>query len=268
MKIAILIQVHINPEQVRQLCDRLRHPEVDVFLSVDAKVNRDDFKSCGADILPTFVKVGWGDFSQIKATLEALKCIKSYEHIVFISGQDWPLKPIDEIVKFFNQPYLCCRILEQASPMHKRYKYRYVSFGSKIFRKIANKLIRIFTLSPRKFFFTGDVYKGSQWWCVSGECAKYILRFCDENPEYVRFFKHTHCADELFFHNIVARSPFAESHIKPESEHFTFTIWEKNSANPKILTLSDLDAILGSKKIFARKVDITVDSALISTLCE
>ena len=37
MKIAFLMQCHKNPEQINLLLNALKHPQVDIFVHVDAK---------------------------------------------------------------------------------------------------------------------------------------------------------------------------------------------------------------------------------------
>lgn len=50
--------------------------------------------------------------------------------------------------------------------------------------------------------------KGWAFFTLSRECAEYASEFIRHNPRYVRFFKHTHFADEYFWHTILLNSPF------------------------------------------------------------
>ena len=108
-KQAILIQCHKNPEQVNMLLDALQHPDVDIYVHVDKKsdVGSQLKTSPQIHILPDEfrVDVQWATFSQVQATLNLLRYASyhgEYEHYWLCSGQDYPIKPIDEIVRFLH----------------------------------------------------------------------------------------------------------------------------------------------------------------------
>lgn len=82
MKIAFLMQCHKNPEQINLLLKALKHPQVDVFIHVDSKNEntRENIASReGVYLLPKedCIAVQWGQFSQVKATLNMLKIATS-----------------------------------------------------------------------------------------------------------------------------------------------------------------------------------------------
>lgn len=108
-KQAILIQCHKNPEQVNMLLDALQHPDVDIFVHVDKKsdIGSQLKTSSQIHILPDKyrVDVQWATFSQVRATLNLLRYAShhgEYEHYWLCSGQDYPIKPIDDIVQFLH----------------------------------------------------------------------------------------------------------------------------------------------------------------------
>ncbi len=45
MKIAILIHVHTNPDQLVRLVSHLKHNDIDIFVNVDGKVDIELFKN-------------------------------------------------------------------------------------------------------------------------------------------------------------------------------------------------------------------------------
>ena len=108
-KQAILIQCHKNPEQVNMLLDALQHPDVGIFIHVDKKSDIGSLlrTSSQIHILPDKyrVDVQWATFSQVRATLNLLRYAShhgEYEHYWLCSGQDYPIKPIDDIVQFLH----------------------------------------------------------------------------------------------------------------------------------------------------------------------
>lgn len=111
MKIAFLMQCHKNPEQINLLLNALKHPQVDIFVHVDAKsksIRNNIVKRDGVYLLSEkeCVDVKWAQFSQVKATLNLLDAAISrggYYHYFLISGQDFPLKPVEEIVEYLDE---------------------------------------------------------------------------------------------------------------------------------------------------------------------
>lgn len=112
MRIAILIQCHKNPKQINLLLERLNHPDIDCYLHIDKKADFADkiIHRENVFVLPDEqrVSVEWAQISQVTATLNllntAVACIRGgYDYYWLISGQDWPLRSADEIVKFFEK---------------------------------------------------------------------------------------------------------------------------------------------------------------------
>lgn len=111
MRIAILIQCHKNPKQINLLLERLNHPDIDCYLHIDKKADFADkiIHRENVFVLPDEqrVSVEWAQISQVTATLNllntAVACIRGgYDYYWLISGQDWPLRSADEIVKFLK----------------------------------------------------------------------------------------------------------------------------------------------------------------------
>lgn len=110
MKIAVLILCHKNPEQINLFLDVMRHPMFTFFLHIDKKsditdqiVHRDDVivlqDSCR-------INVQWGKFSQIEAILSLFhysKKVDSFDFYWLCSGQDFPIKPVNEIAEWFER---------------------------------------------------------------------------------------------------------------------------------------------------------------------
>jgi hypothetical protein len=108
-KQAILIQCHKNPEQVNMLLDAIQHPDIDIYIHVDKKSNIGPQLKISSQIhiLPDKyrVDVQWATFSQVQATLNLLRFAsqhEKYEHYWLCSGQDYPIKSVDEIVQFLH----------------------------------------------------------------------------------------------------------------------------------------------------------------------
>ena len=112
MRIAVLIQCHKNPKQINLLLERLNHPDIDCYLHIDKKADFADkiIHRENVFVLPDEqrVSVEWAQISQVTATLNLLNTAVTgirggYDYYWLISGQDWPLRSADEIVKFFEK---------------------------------------------------------------------------------------------------------------------------------------------------------------------
>ncbi len=275
MKVALLIHAHINPEQVARLVSRLQHPDVDIYINVDAKVDISEFKNSvhGAVFLTKRVEVRWGRFSQVQQILNSFEEISDkgtdYSHILFISGLDYPVKPIDEIVSFLKQnpdkSFIDHRLLGDDSwskLMKKRYEYWYFLPETDLrSRELVKKVLEKVGFK-RKYPFP-NVYYGSCWFCLTMEAVKYLLDFTKQNPQIVDFFAHSGCSDELYIQSVLADSPLKNKLV---NEIFRYIDWSDKGKSPKTLILDDFDKVSQSNVWFARKLDINVDTELFGKL--
>ena len=281
MKVAFLMQCHKNPEQINLLLEALNHPMVDVFVHVDKKsqaIKDKITQRAGVYILPEqqCVDVQWAQYSQVEATLQLLRAAVNrggYSHYWLISGQDYPLRPMDNILDFLeaNQEanFIEC---SQIKPFNKRNDVYFPNsvIGRKLWQKVLknlwiygtggwNKTCPIFKRkAPDDFKY----WFGSQWWCLNSTTAQWIIDYLNEHTEYEKFFEHSLCSDECFFQTLVMNSPFANT-TKP---YLHYIKWEKGKSSPRTLTTIDYEELKKTEKIIARKFDIDVDTEIIERL--
>lgn len=275
MKIALLIHVHSNPKQVERLVSTLRHPSVDIFINVDAKADICEFEGLLTDVhfIKNRVEVYWGRFSQVQQILnsfqEIIEVKQSYSHVLFISGSDYPIQPIDEISSFLakntNKNYIDYHKLgddEWSRLMKRRYEYwffldskdpRSKPLVKKILKKIGFK---------RKYPLP-EVYYGSCWFCLTSNVIEYLLLYTKQNPKVVSFFEHSGCSDELYIQSVLFNSSLSESFV---NEAYRYYDWTTKGKSPKILTKADFNQIKISNKWFARKLDLNQDIELFEML--
>ena len=281
MKVAFLMQCHKNPKQINLLLKALKHPQVDVFIHVDSKnenIREDIEKNDGVYLLPKkdCVDVQWAQFSQVKATLNLLNAAISrggYSHYFIISGQDFPIKSIGEIVKFLSERkdenFIDCALIKRFEKRNDIYFPRMV-IGRRIWQKILKGILvystggwnQTFSIIKRLKPANVQYYFGSQWWCLNDAMVKWIYNFLENYPEYIKLFKHSLCPDECFFQTLVMNSPFANT-TKP---YLHYIKWEKGKSSPKTLTTIDYEELKKTEKLIARKFDINVDAEIIERL--
>ena len=75
--------------------------------------------------------------------------------------------------------------------------------------------------------------------------------------------KYTWGSDEFLIATIVMNSPFKDQVINNNLRCIT---WSDGIANPKVLTVSDLNLLKSSSKFYARKFDITIDTGILDEI--
>ncbi len=288
MKLAVLIQCHKNPEQINRLLDVMKSDEVDFYIHVDRKSDIADEieKRTDVHILPSErrVDVKWGGFSQVEATLnlldEALKA-GGYGYYFLISGQDFPVRPICELIEFLesgdgnNYVDLFPSLnngLDKQNNLDKRnqivYGDRLMGRGkcARIMRRlwvaVTGGYDRTFGIFRRKNVLNLKFYFGSSWWCLSKDFVEYATEYLAKTPQYAEFFRKASCPDESFFQTLLMNSPYADT----RKEYLHFIKWEDGKSSPENLTLRDFDEAVAGGKFMARKID--GDFALIDKLTE
>ncbi|MDX9749499.1 MAG: beta-1,6-N-acetylglucosaminyltransferase [Flavobacteriales bacterium] len=108
------------------------------------------------------------------------------------------------------------------------------------------------------------LYGGSTWWSLSRECVAHLLDRLDREPRLLRRFAHTHCGEEVLVQTLVLDSPFAPNVV---NDNLRYVDWRRrNGSTPAVLDLDDLHAVLGSGKLFARKLERPVSEPLLAEL--
>ena len=109
-------------------------------------------------------------------------------------------------------------------------------------------------------------YGGSQWWTLSRQALHYISEFCRRAPEFLSFSKHAFIPDEMVIQTILSNSRFAE---RVAGDDLRLTIWDRPSPPyPAVLTSADLDLLLSSQKLYARKFDVQTDPLVLQALAD
>jgi core-2/I-Branching enzyme len=296
MKLAFVVLAHHRPAQLAVLLGRLRHAETRIYLHVDRRSRLAPFNSeltrNGVDeveLLPRH-RCHWGAIGGVDAALDGLRKAlhDGCDYFVLLSGQDLPLRPIAEIVRYFDErrqqsfiDYFSLPDPRWAYGGRARtefYSYDLLGRRETCFPKeeepelsfrgrLLNGLLRIWTArkAPRRFPQYLRPFGGSSWWNLDRAAAEFVLSFVARHPDYRAYHEHTLSADEIFFQSILMGDSFPDGH-EVVNDSLRFTIWPPKSSHPKTLRSEDLAAMLESGKPFARKFDLEVDRAVIEKL--
>lgn len=262
MRTAHLILVHKNPLQVEKMLKRMSHPSFDFFIHVDKKVDIKPYFHLASLPNVFFVKkrvnVQWGGHSINKATfnsiIEICKNDQQYNFINFLSGQDYPIKPIKEIVSFFQEnigkEFIQYRDIindwEEAQSRYKKYHLTEFKFkGSTKLEWILNFFSR-----ERQIPYNLHPYGESMFCMLSPEVALYVTNKILSDKKLESFFTYVWGGDEFLFQTIIMNSHYRDRVI---NNNYRYIDWSEKKANPKILEIEDFPNLKNSSMLFARK---------------
>ena len=275
--IAYLIRAHHRPQQLARLVDRLRTPNARFFVHISARTSEDTYAAMraalgdSADIrwlprVPTY----YGGHSLVRATLVGVDAIVREQpmpgHAVLLSGQDYPLRPAAEIERYLaEQPGVTFMEhfglptsdhwpgenggLDRIRGYYlERFSYR-------------TRLLRV-PFVRRRFPAGLTPYGGSAWWALAADALVELDRFVKANPSVLDFFRHVKMPDEILVQSVLMSSRLADSVV---NEQIHLVEWPEG-AHPATFTAADLERLLDSGKLFARKFDLHVDSEILDLI--
>jgi hypothetical protein len=277
LKKAYVVLAHEKPDVVVSLVERLLIDGSHVVLHYDkSSPSRDVEKfsglvlsSRGRFMLAQAVAVRWGEWSVVRATLNALEQLSSagqdFDYVTLISGScnlSKPLQLFDEFLARNNG----CEFIES----HDAVNYRWVADGTQLDRW---QYFRFFNwkMSPRRFYWSNRVQArlgvrrklpldmepriGSQWWTLTWSTLSTILDLVLRGS-LQRFYRRTWIPDEHFFQTLV-------NHVvadKSRMVNFNLMQYEFDSwGNPRYFYNDNYCDVVASNKFFARKISPEAD---------
>ena len=288
MKLAILLLCHINPKQVKMFVNAMKHPDITIFVHVDKKCTLDfsELEDERVFILPEEMRcdVRWAQISQVDASLNLLHYAKKTDEFDFFwlcSGQDFPIKNNEDILNYLNHNSNSNFINLVESYNNKLgYENNYDKRNNILFfnwmtdRKKNIRIIKrlyieltggykkTLKIFLRKNCLNLKFYFGSQWWCLNRDTVVWILEYLEEHPEYHKYFTKCLCPDESYFHTLVMNSPYSNRCVN----YLHYIDWSEGKHSPKILGIDDIEKIMNSPMLMARKFDINYDIEIIKQL--
>jgi hypothetical protein len=283
LQVAYLILAHKNPAQLARLVRRLNAPGVAFFVHIDLRSPLAGFQE-ELRLIPNAeipnanihwverVAAKWGRFGLVQATLNCLETSFAHtpgiDRFVLISGQDYPLRSATDIVRFWQAAPLTTFMEYFSLPTeqwHKGGLDRVETLGLSFpGGHLVRHLIRIFY--RRRLPLGLKPFAGSQWWSMSRSHAERVMEFVRRHPGYVRFHHWSLVPDEMFFQIILLN---AGDEIKKHivGDHLRYVVWESpRTYHPNVLGTVDLEAIMASNQLFARKFDTAIDAEILDPI--
>jgi Core-2/I-Branching enzyme len=273
MKICYLILAHKNPSQLHRLISRLNGEGVSFFVHINRRepemyhysvATLAEFRNV------QFVKpqnIWWGTFSIVNAILVGMQQIVqsgvAYDRLVFLSGQDYPIKSNSDIQKFFtrvaDKNYMeYFSISSQNIWTNCEGKYNAKRRTQDFYLRYHGRMIAL--PLKRKLPYSMATYGGSFWLNLTRECVEYIVGFVENDRKYVGFMKYTFLPDEIFFQTLLLNSPLRPTIVNDDLRYID---WEKaNPTPPATLMVEDFENLRQSSALYARKFDLDRDAEI------
>ena len=299
--LAVVLLAHADAAQVRRLLASLE--PLPVFLHCDAKTPATVFDAMVAR-LPEHVRTtprvrtSLSSWSLVEAELVALREAlwhSDARHIAVLSGADYPLVPVTEIVAelaswgdesyFWNVPMPFPSWDTPRNPDGGlwRLRRRFLTFRGQVLYVRGIPLRWPF---PRRIPPELQLRASSQWKIYSRRHAEALLEVVDSRPDLVRFWQHTLVPDEMFAATVLASEALVGSGnvLARCTAHAWYMDWPEGEGvyHPRWLENRDFEALAnasqgrhvtpaearptevqGQRRLFGRKFSSDRSSALL-----
>lgn len=277
IKIAYLILAHVRPQQLARLIARLPADSpilVHFDRRADSAVYAQAVYLLSGRANVRFVKrhpCRWAAWGIVEATLTLINALLDlhvdFDYASLISGTDYPIKSNREIAAFlgahrgteFLETFLLTapnKWSQHGGIYQAPHKLlcRHLRFRSRVVR----------LPGMRKLPAGLEPYGGSQWWTLTRHALEYIRHFVKTTPQFVSFSKMSFIPDESFIQCILNSSPLKDRIC---NDDLRLIIWDRPTPPyPATLRLEDLDLLLASHKLFARKFDWQLSGSVLDAL--
>jgi hypothetical protein len=278
MKHGFLITAYKNPDDLAGLIKILDSERSLFFIHIDKKstllkktVIQELKKKPNVQIVDNPLRVSWGGFSHLRAIIKLMEIALKNDEIKYfhaLSGQCFPVMPINEIFDFFEKnnekefidfhelPAACWANNGGMDRMDYYHLHDILNTKSKRFEKRNRRFINFQKFLNLKRSYSNQypkLYGGSTWWSLSKAAIEYVSYFIKHTPGFYNRFKHTFCTEEIFFQTILLNSPFANNIV---NDNLRYIDWNVRNGNcPANLDEEDFHLLLTSNKLFARKFE-------------
>jgi hypothetical protein len=223
MKLSYIVLGHQHPAILVRLVSALVQAGHTVALHYDRKAPdegffqvRDAFAHHPSVRFAKRVKVKWGEWSIVQATLNCIEEIEQAgwepDYVYYASGADYPIRSSDDLVAFLERNAgrefiegvpTDKKTWVKGGPEQERYQYRfYTNWRDR--HELSKKLLNFQKALglKRKFVLGLEPHMGSQWWVLTWKTLQRVMELA-RRKDVQKFFHTTLIPDELFFQTLV-----------------------------------------------------------------
>lgn len=271
MRLALLVLAYREPEVLRRSIPLYRAAGFDIFVHLELKADAGAYLARLGDaahsctLIATRISIFWGGFSMVEAELALIYTAMAkdhYDRFTLVSDDTFPITSKIRLLQVLNEDLdrVMLRRLELSDPFKARYSnffYFDHQVTSLLGRPIESAAIDDSFLERtseiqeqrRRGKKEIDIYYGSQWWSITFETMKVILRKLKGDEHLFLSFKYSAVPDELLFQTLVG------NYIERSRVHqaLVYVDWSKTPRPYQFREITELQGI-PPEYCFARKV--------------
>ena len=264
MRHAWLIIAHNEYAVLQHLVSMLDDERSDFFLHFDAKVK--DLPAIEIEkgrlfVLKDRVDVRWGSVSQIEAELTLMEYAHQkgpYSHYHILSGTHLPLKPIEELLQFYDEHNgeEVMRLWEEdpgdADFKLRRYHFpiRHYKSGSPLQQRLCQltwqSVIKVQKVLGIRHLKEDLFIKTDNWLSLSEKACHYLV---SEKDRILKKYKWSFCGDEYFVATELATKP--DEFTRYNCKNLLYVEFQKDT--PRTFTLQEYAQLQETGFLWARK---------------
>ncbi|PZO65620.1 MAG: glycosyl transferase [Paracoccus denitrificans] len=270
-RIAFILLCHKDPKGVIAQARRLTESGDYVSIHFDARARQADFMAiqaalkgnAGVTFAARRIKCGWGEWSLVAATLEAVRAaitaFPKATHFYMLSGDCMPIKSAAYAHDFLDRndaDFIENFDFFESDWIRTGFKDERLIYRHPFNERTQKSLFYLNYEVQKRLGLTRNIPRGiqvrigSQWWCLRRDTIEKLLAFCGERPDILRFFRTTWIPDETFFQTLV---PHLVARREIRSRTLTFLMFT-DYGMPVTFYNDHYDLLLGQDFLFARKV--------------
>jgi Core-2/I-Branching enzyme len=283
-KIAVLVLAANAPKGLSLLAEALGDP-FSLYVHVDNKVDIEAYKGAADWSRVTFianrVDVFWAGFNMIEATLglmEAASAGDGHSHYCLISDDTFPLSGPDRLANCIRQSsgdwIQTWKVPEDHlfQSRYSRFFYLDSKFSSPrwfltedraLLPKDVAAIAELEGLRARGKVKLNGLFCGKQWWILSHEVVRDMIRFHHSHDEFKLSFKYSAVSDETYFQTMYRL-------LHPSRPTERVPIFDDFTREPKPFQFTSPEELAGIKEFetirakvpFFRKLRVRDDIAL------
>lgn len=212
--------------------------------------------------------VKWGGQEHLIVILKMLDMSlrEDYNYVHIISGEDYPTKPVDEIIAAFDDDdRIYCDYNFVSGKKHHAYRrycfyWPYTKFSMN-YKKPLVRYFNLFCVGMQKCFpilqrnHIGKfqkIYWGFIWGTYPRYAIEYVLNYLKSHREFWKDLSTCIIPEELCFQTILMNSDYKEKVVNNNLRYWNFE--GGDGSGPIYLGMEDYSKIEKSNAIFARKI--------------
>lgn len=289
MEQAILLLVHKNIEQVRKLISYF-DGQCEIYIHVDkgASIAKEETNSLsqgpGVKLVCSKYKVHWAGFSILKAEIYLLRKVLEqgnarYFHL--LSGQDYPLRPLDEFLHFFSHTsalgYVNCQHLPcPATDDNTYYRLQHYVLSDYMDTKGAKGKKKVwdivdwqkkYGIKRRIPDYVDHLFGGSAWFSIHRDVAQYLVDYTKKHPAFFRRMRFTYIPEEIYVPSVILNSPYQHAIVTNNNCRTILWNYEAVDCSPKNIHVDDFRNLLSNPKgFFSRKFEMPDSQSVIDLI--